>query len=501
MILIDELMKTTGVRFSTSGIRGLESQMTDRLCFAYITGFLRHATASENGGSGVKRIAIAGDLRPSTDRILRVVFKAIEAFGLVPVDCGRIPTPTLVLYGISERIPTIMVSGSHIPEDRNGLKFTLVGGELLKKDEIKIREIGLEIPEKLFGPGGTLLPAEYPKKVVSDDNAAVSLYKKRLVKAFPRRVLAGTRIGLYENSSVSRDILYDLYEEMGAKVTRLGRSDSFLPIDTEAVRPEDFRLAKEWASSDPHHQAFDAILSTDGDGDRPLMFDEFGDWIRGDSAGIIVARLLNADCVVTPITTSTALERTRWFAKTIRTKIGSPYVVAGMNDAIAGGYKRVVGFEPNGGFMTSSTFLVDEDYSSAPLFPLPSRDAAIAHIGLIMMARSTGTPLSILINHLPRRAVMSDCIRGIPSEVSSKRLDDLIHSGRDALELMFTGFGELTEINTLDGLRLHFGESDIIHLRPSGNAPEFRTYTESETRTQALNLLEKCARFVNEHLR
>ncbi|MDI5424987.1 hypothetical protein MJM99_35200, partial [Salmonella enterica subsp. enterica serovar Kentucky] len=31
----------------------------------------------------------------------------------------------------------------------------------------------------------------------------------------------------------------------------------------------------------------DAIFSTDGDGDRPLIADEYGNWLRGDILGLL----------------------------------------------------------------------------------------------------------------------------------------------------------------------------------------------------------------------
>ena len=49
--------------------------------------------------------------------------------------------------------------------------------------------------------------------------------------------------------------------------------------------------------------------------------------------------------------------------------------------------------------------------------------------------------------------------------------------------------GEADGIDRTDGLRIHFAGGDIIHLRPSGNAPELRCYTESDSpeRAAALN--------------
>jgi hypothetical protein len=32
------------------------------------------------------------------------------------------------------------------------------------------------------------------------------------------------------------------------------------------------------------------------------------------------------------------------------------------------------------------------------------------------------------------------------------------------------GFGEILRINVLDGVRVHFANGDVVHIRPSGNA-------------------------------
>jgi phosphomannomutase len=39
------------------------------------------------------------------------------------------------------------------------------------------------------------------------------------------------------------------------------------------------------------------------------------------------------------------------------------------------------------------------------------------------------------------------------------------------------GFGAVAQANYLDGARIGFANGDVIHLRPSGNAPEFRVYS------------------------
>jgi phosphomannomutase len=40
-------------------------------------------------------------------------------------------------------------------------------------------------------------------------------------------------------------------------------------------------------------------------------------------------------------------------------------------------------------------------------------------------------------------------------------------------------------LDITDGLRLIFESGDVIHLRPSGNAPQFRVYTNASTQQRA----------------
>ncbi|HVI73717.1 MAG TPA: hypothetical protein VM683_01920, partial [Anaeromyxobacteraceae bacterium] len=42
--------------------------------------------------------------------------------------------------------------------------------------------------------------------------------------------------------------------------------------------------------------------------------------------------------------------------------------------------------------------------------------------------------------------------------------------------------------NQVDGLRVTLAGGDIVHLRPSGNAPELRCYAEADTPARAVEL-------------
>jgi phosphomannomutase len=257
----------------------------------------------------------------------------------------------------------------------------------------------------------------------------------------------------------------------------LGRTDTFVPIDTEAVRPEDVAQAKLWASE----VGFDAILSTDGDGDRPLIGDETGQWFRGDVVGVLCALYLKADTVVTPVSSNTALELCGEFNNITRTRIGSPYVIAGMEQAKG---QTVVGFEANGGFLLGSDIHQDD----RTLLRLPTRDAVLPMLALLCMAREQGVALSTLSRLLPKRYTASDRLQSFANDKSAALIGQFNRDLTLAASRLAPDAGEVLSVNTVDGLRLNFTNGDIVHLRPSGNAPELRCYAEADTaeRAQAL---------------
>lgn len=109
-VAMQDVMKESGVAFGTSGARGLVSAMTDRVCYVYARSFIKYCEASYKCDH---TIAIAGDLRPSTERILKALVQAGNDAGWKVVYCGRIPSPAIALYGLDKHLATIMVTGSH----------------------------------------------------------------------------------------------------------------------------------------------------------------------------------------------------------------------------------------------------------------------------------------------------------------------------------------------------------------------------------------------------
>lgn len=481
-VKISEMMDSSGVAFGTSGARGLVSAMTDEVCAAYAAAFLSVISPS------VTRVALGIDLRPSSTRIAAACASALQSRGITVDYCGALPTPALALYAQNECIPAIMVTGSHIPFDRNGIKFYRPDGEITKADELAIRDAIVQIN---WGAG--VLPDVHP--------AAVQQFVQRYLDFFPEQHFKGMKLGVYEHSSVARDVLRQILEGLGAEVTSLGRTEEFVPIDTEAVAEVDIQRAKDWAVQ--HH--FDAIISTDGDGDRPLISDETGAWLRGDIVGLITARYLGAKQVVVPVSCNTAIELCGAFETVLRTRIGSPYVIAGMEAAGSGvpspqsspvnggGSERekpssiptVVGFEANGGFLVGSHITRD----GKSLAPLPTRDAVLPALAVLAAARELDGKVSTLMQDLPARYTASDRLQNFPVANSRNLILELTNDPQALQRYLAVDGAKQVDCNTTDGLRISFDNGEIVHLRPSGNAPELRCYCEAASEARAMQLV------------
>ena len=440
-------------KFGTSGLRGLVTELTSDLIGAHVRAFVAACPV----GNG---IWIGRDLRGSSPAISKMVAIAAREMGVQVTDAGAVPTPALALASMNAGCAAVMVTGSHIPDDRNGIKFYTPEGEITKAHEAAILANLDAVPTHEGPEAITITTAEA---------AYIARYKRAYGTA-----LAGMRIGVYSHSAVGRDLMVNLLTQLGAQITELGRSTHFVPVDTEAV-PEDVRAQlRYWASNHP----LDAIVSTDGDGDRPLVADAMGNVVPGDLLGQITGTNLGAQIAVTPVSSNSGAEQV--FDSVIRTKIGSPFVIAGMESANG----RVVGYEANGGFLLG----YDAQGPAGPLPTLMTRDAVLPILASLVAAKAAGS-LAAAVAAQPARFTAADRLQGVATETAQAFIAELSteHDARAAFLKQFA----LTEVavDRTDGLRMICAGNRIVHLRPSGNAPELRFYAEADSAEAAEDLL------------
>jgi len=522
--------------FGTSGLRGPVTVMTDMECYINTRAFLNYLKVINN----IKDddvICMAGDLRPSTPRIISAVEAAIVDSGCRIENCGSIPTPAMAYYAMLQDQAGVMVTGSHIPVDRNGIKYYKRGGEVLKADEagilaavatIRSEEYAKNADETIFDKDGSF---KQPRQIKPAGDAAAQAFINRYLDIFPPDIFSGKTILVYQHTAVGRDILTYILEKLGAEVIPVKRSEEFLAFDTENITNQDRELFRVMIQRHRGKKPF-ALVTTDGDSDRPLVVDENGEAYRGDVLGIVVCQYLKARfaCVPVSANTAVAIQLEKDGVTLHSTKIGSPYVIEAMNNWIKEGKSPVVGWEVNGGFLTGTDIVIDGKVLKA----LPTRDSILPILCVLAQGVDKKVPVSALFRSLPQYYTDAGLLDNYPPDISKKILayysppeegnikqvrfinlkiiaedntrisHELVSTDplaqvlltiKSELERFFNtkyGFTDIRLINYQDGIRIWFANGDIAHLRPSGNAPQFRVYSNAKTRERASEIVRLC---------
>jgi phosphomannomutase len=497
------------LRFGTSGRRGEVKHLTQLEVYLNALAELKYllTLAPEKGGTRPgDKVYFAYDLRPSSaafvpdqggrGELAQTLERAILDAGLEPINLGRLPTPALAYYALRNGSASIMVTGSHIPFDRNGYKLNTSVGELLKEHEQAIVESSSRERERLYSePLETsafdeqgFFKANRPLSGETEDAGAV--YLRRYTDFFAGLTLAGMRLLVYQHSAVGRDLLVALLRSFRAEVIPAGRSSDFVPIDTENIDAAQLRVIQDLVDE---HGPVDAVVSTDGDSDRPLLLgveDGQVKFFAGDLIGMIVAEYLRADAVVVPISCNNAIDRGPLAGKLQpKTRIGSPFVIAGMERAKQSGKTAVCGWEANGGFLLGS----DIHREGRTLSALPTRDAFLPLLCTLFSAREKNLRLPELFRAVATRFSRAGLLKNFPRPVSERIVARFSPPREEAsiceeLSHFFSGrlgFSGIASLNYTDGVRIMFTNGEIAHLRPSGNADELRIYAVADSESRA----------------
>jgi phosphomannomutase len=501
------------LHFGTSGRRGEVKHLSQLEVYLNVLAELKYLQTLAPERGGVRpgdEFYFAYDLRPSSTafvpqqegrgQLAQTIERAIRDAGMTPVNLGCLPTPALTYYALRKGKGSIMVTGSHIPFDRNGYKLNTSAGELLKEHEGPVVASGARERERLyaqpfessvFDERGFFKSKQELSPVVPD---AGQIYLSRYTDFFAGSTLSGMRLLVYEHSAVGRDLLVDLLRSFGAEVIPVGRSKDFVPIDTENIDAPQLQAIQKLVDE---YGPADAVVSTDGDSDRPLLLGIENGRVKffgGDLIGMIVAEYLRADAVVVPISCNDAIDRGPLAPQLHpKTRIGSPFVIAGMEQAQRAGKRAVCGWEANGGFLLGS----DIERDGRVLAALPTRDAFLPLLCTLFSARERGVSLSGLFRAVATRFSRAGLLKNFPRPVSvriverfSPRPDAPFELPRICQELAKffraeQGFGAIVDLNYIDGVRILFDNGEIAHLRPSGNADELRVYAVADSQERA----------------
>ncbi|HSX48903.1 MAG TPA: hypothetical protein VLE44_01440 [Candidatus Saccharimonadales bacterium] len=441
-----------GSLFGTSGIRGDALELfTNQFCFDLgrtFSIFLKNHKAEG-------WVAIANDPRESSPRIKEFVIIGMQHEGREVYDDGVSPIPAMnwILKVEPAFAGSIMVSGSHIKADLNGLKFFAFGEEILKEHEAEINKIYNEIKDKVRVAGKKLNLNEVRAETRANESYIEYLTSKA-IRPYPK-----WRVVVDPGNGAQSEVAPQTLKILGLDVVDMNTDIqlNFLSRDTE-VEGDFVELQKR-----VKEEKADFGIGFDSDGDRVVFIDENGEFVPGDYSGTLIAKHLDHKEVVTPINTSQVVDKIG--VKVIRTKVGSPFVVQQLKDN-----NISFGFESNGGG-------IFED--------MRSRDGGRSMIEFLNLLKKSKKTVSGLVAELPKFYISRDKV-----EYKWELKEEMLKRAK----IKFKGI----KIEEIDGLKIWVSDTTWILFRSSMNAPEFRVFVESDSKEKSRKMLNEGMEFVKE---
>jgi len=444
-------MATKNTLFGTSGIRGsAETLFTKQFCFDIGRTFVLFLKRNKLLGP----IAVGMDPRSSSPRIKEDVFRGLATSGEDLFDEGVTPIPSMNWLLVSSPVRAgIMVTGSHIAPELNGLKFYAHDEEVSLSDMEQIEEIYADLK-------GKEKPGSKEPNVILEDRAKRSY----------QEMLLGLVSGTYPKWKVALDcadgaqsvVIPGLLEELGLTVVPVNCNpqDRFIARDTDTDDKAELEELKKAVVT----EGCALGVAFDGDGDRVVFVNENGEFVQGEYTCGLIAKNAPGDTIVTPVSSSQVVEKLG--KKVVRTEVGSPFVIGKMKEL-----NVKFGFEANGGAVSAE----------------------------IMYTRDGGSMMIKILNAFARqKGSFSEMVLALPRFYMKRTKVDYKWEMKDEiLAKAKEKFGGV-RVDETDGLKLWIDETTWMLFRSSKNAPEFRVFAESEDEKKSEKLMAEGVAFVKE---
>lgn len=315
--------------FGTDGVRGVANvyPMTSEMAMQ-----LGRAAAYifKSAGKRRHRIVIGKDTRLSGYMLENALVAGICSMGVDVLVVGPLPTPGIANITSSMRADAgVVISASHNAFQDNGIKFFSADGFKLP-DEIELRIENLIETNHIDSLRPTA--TEVGKAFRIDD--AAGRYIVFLKNTFPQEMdLSGLKIVLDCANGAAYKVAPAVFEELGAEVIPLGVKPNGTNINAGcgSLHPEVISMAVK------EHRA-DIGIALDGDADRVIVCDEFGNEVDGDHIMAICATdmlrrsILKKKTLVATVMSNMGLDIAirKGGGTVVKTAVGDRYVVEEM---------------------------------------------------------------------------------------------------------------------------------------------------------------------------
>jgi phosphoglucosamine mutase len=439
--------------FGTSGIRGVVNQdLSPDLC-------RRVGLAIGTTLAPASTVCVATDTRISRDAIKEAITTGLLSCGVNVVDLGILPTPALALLTReSGFVAGIMITASHNPPEFNGLKlFTENSLGYSQAQEAEIERVYFDQKFRQ-GKKGTLEQAQDTKRTY------LSFVEGKLALPGANRRL---RVVVDPGNGAASKFASDIFVQMGLNVIPVNdEPDGLFPSRSPEPKGDTLQGTLDFLRQ---HDA-DLAICFDGDADRVVFCDKEG-FLGFNEPIAFISRLVvkktGKKKVATTVETGTLLDLAvkDLGAEVVRGRVGDVAVahLAQQVDAALGVEQVGVYIMPEVGYYPDSIF--------ASLF---------------------------LLSQLSDAGEIRQFFQGIPRLFFEKAKVSCPNELKESVMARVKEKAHLfapDETNTLDGLRLQFGDSWML-IRASGTEPVIRVISESTSQTQTDDLVSKGKKLV-----
>ena len=406
------------------------------------------------------RIVVGHDFRSYSSSIKNALILGLISAGCEVHDIGLALSPTAYFAQFDLDIPCVaMVTASHNENGWTGVKMGAQKPLTFGPDEmgrLKAIVLGGEFVER---DGGKLIRVEGEAERYLADVA------KRAQITRPLKVIAACGNGTAGAFAV------DALQRMG--VSEVVGMDTELDYTFPKYNPnpEDVEMLHSMAAAVREHGA-DLAFGFDGDGDRCGVVDDEGEEIFADKIGLMLARdlaPLNPGATFVVDVKSTGLYATDPIlaahgCKVIYWKTGHSYIKRKSAELGA-----LAGFEKSGHFFMNGELGYGYDCGLTAA-------AAI----LAMLDRNPGLKLSDMRKALPVAFTSLTMSPHCGDEVKYGVVDDVVKEYQDLFAAGGSILGrKITEVITVNGVRVHLEDGSWVLVRASSNKPEIVVVVES----------------------
>jgi len=321
-----------GKYFGTDGFRGEVNKNLTALHAYKIGEFLASYFVKNNGN---KKFIIGRDTRISGSMLEAAISAGLNACGGDAYILGVTTTPSVAYLAKCEGFACgIMISASHNPYYDNGIKLINSKGEKMEESIISLIEDYID----------SKIDVNYASKdnigKIIDYKEGKNKYINHLISLGPN--LKGLNIGLDLANGSATSAAKQIFDTLGANTTIINSNPDGFNINTNCGSTHIEGLANLVKEN-----KLDCGFAYDGDADRCLMVDEYGNILSGDHILYIYANYLKSENELKNNTVVTTVMSNFGLYKALdikhisyaKTKVGDKYVYEYMkeNDCMIGG--------------------------------------------------------------------------------------------------------------------------------------------------------------------